>query len=516
MISVLHKGHVATLAPGWISLLFTLCNWSSAACAAAAAATGTRRAAYDNVSSILTTQQWSTGTNFSFPGSPEFFPVTERWTTIHAPSYSGVISPDNEDDLVKILKLASSNNVPFLATGGRHGYTTTYGRLQNGLAIDLSHFNSWELNETARTVTVGPGVTVGEVLDPLYDAGLAIQTGSSPCPSLIGVSLGGGIGRYQGVYGLIADALVSARLITASGDILNVSKDSHPDLFWAIRGAGSNFGIITSATYEVHPLIDDGDVFVGEFLVTAEQSSEFFSVLESMSPLPAELSSIVIIGFDTTTNKVQFAYIGHEEAGRKAMAPILNLNLTVTRLTVDPWNKLLDNTFGGIIEAICQPNLARDLYSLNIKNYSASTYDATFAKMDRFYARHPDARDAVVQIEFFPNQAMAAVPLDSTAFSWRDSTGYVNFIRYGHGANATARDDAIAKAEIALGLEIRDDLAATSGYPELTVFVNYAHGDERQERIYGKEKLPRLAALKKKWDPHQIFSFNNGLPTHYP
>lgn len=164
---------------------------------------------------------------------------------------------------------------------------------------------------------------MGDVLDPLYDAGLAIrklymdqdnhlvcvltrnvETGSAPCPSLIGVSLGGGIGRYQGVYGLIADALLHVRMVTASGEIVEASKESHPDLFWAIRGAGSNFGIITSATYEVQPLIDDGDVFVAELLVSADRSSEFFTVLEAMSPLPAELSSIVIIGFDTVTNKV--------------------------------------------------------------------------------------------------------------------------------------------------------------------------------------------------------------------
>jgi hypothetical protein len=71
-------------------------------------------------------------------------------------------------------------------------------------------------------------------------------------------------------------------------------------------------------------------------------------------------------------------------------------------------------------------------------------------------------------------------------------------------------------ASNALGVDLRSDLAATSGFPELTVFVNYAHGDETLEQIYGKEKLPRLAALKKKWDPQQVFSFNNGLPTKYP
>ncbi|KAI1771739.1 hypothetical protein F4818DRAFT_428910 [Hypoxylon cercidicola] len=511
MVSFMHNRDLAALAFTWISLFSALCSWPSGAHAAYSDA---RLAARDDLRDILTNQHWSSNTSVSFPGSTKFFDVTERWTTFSAPTYSAAISPDTEQDLVKIVKLATSKNIPFLATGGRHGYTTTYGRLQNGLAIDLSHFDSINVDTTARTVTVGPGVTVGQILDPLYNAGLSIQTGSSPCPSLIGVSLGGGIGRYQGVYGLIADALVSLRMVTANGDVIDVSKHSHPDLFWAMRGAGSNFGIVVSATYEVHPLIDGGDVFVAEFLVSAERTSEYFQTMEAMSPLPANLNSIMIMNYNATTNqtqlRVQWVYIGHEDAGRKAMAPIFDLDLVATRINVDPWNKLLVNTFGGIIESICEPNLSRDLYSWNFKNVSASTYETTFAKMDDFFAKYPNGRDADVQYEFFPNQAMAAVPADETAYRWRDSTGYVNYIFYNHGDNGTE------SAEVALGREVRADNVATSGYPELTTFINYAHGDERLERIYGENKLPRLAALKKTWDPNSVFSFNNGLPTKYP
>lgn len=112
------------------------------------------------------------------------------------------------------------------------------------------------------------------------------------------------MGRYQGVYGLISDALVSVRLITADGRLLHVSKDSHADIFWAIRGAGANFGIITSATYQVHPLTDGGDNFLAEFIVSANQSTQYFQTVESMQPLPARLSSIMLNNFNATTNEV--------------------------------------------------------------------------------------------------------------------------------------------------------------------------------------------------------------------
>ncbi|KAI1660864.1 FAD-binding domain-containing protein [Daldinia decipiens] len=495
----------------WVLPLFWLSFCLSRTDAAATARVPPRV----DLRSVLTNQQWSTNTTISFTGSPEFYNVTERWTTFSAPTYSAAVSPGTEEDLVRIVKLATTHKIPFLATGGRHGYTTTLGRLHNGLAIDLSHFNSLNLNTTAQTLTVGPGVRVGDIFDPLYNAGFEIQTGSASCPSLIGVTLGGGVGRYQGVYGLITDALVSVRIVTASGDIVHASKDFNSDLFWAIRGAGANFGIIISATYGLHPLIDDGDVFTVEYIIPKERSSEYFRTIESMSPLPAELASIMLINSNATTNKTQvqsqWTYKGREDKARAALAPILSLDLEVTRMAIDPWNRLIDNAFGGIMDSICRANITRDLYSWNMKNYSASTYDASFAKMDAYFAKYPGGRNSVLQFEFFPNQAMAAIPSDETAFPWRDSTGYINF-----NMLFDDRDSVTQSASIALGLELRDDLVATSGYPELTVFVNYAHGDEKLEQIYGRDKLARLADLKKIWDPNRIFSYNNGLPTQYP
>ncbi|KLO99253.1 Uncharacterized protein Y057_14507 [Fusarium fujikuroi] len=431
-----------------------------------------------NLRYLLTNEEhsWSFNTSINFAGSSDFFASTERWTTFSAPTYAAVISPGTKEDVAKIIKLATMYNIPFLATGARHGYTTTLGELHNGLAIDLSHFKEFELDADAKTLTVGPGVTVGEIFDPLFSAGFEIQTGSAPCPSFIGVTLGGGVGRLQGVYGLLSDALISVRLITANGEVLEVSRNRYPDLFWAIRGAGANFGVVTSATYNVHPLTNNGDMFVAEFIVPPRRCSEYLRKMESMSPLPAELSSLLLNSFNTTTNQTQlyahWAYKGTETDARKHLSPILNMNLTATQMRVLPWNRLVENTFAG----------------------AAVT-----------------SRSSSLLYEFFPNQAMAAIPLDETAFPRRDTTAYINLILTS-SIHSSDIDNALAR----FGEEIRRDVAATSGYPEITTFVNYAHGDETLDQIYGKNKLARLAALKKIWDPKEVFSFNNGLPTRYP
>ncbi|RYP78223.1 hypothetical protein DL771_000700 [Monosporascus sp. 5C6A] len=493
----------------WVSLLVWFLLWASGIDAARV---------HVDLRSLLTdpARGWSVDTTVSFPGSSEFIQSTERWTIFRPPTYSASIRPGTEADIVKIIKLATSHNIPFLVRGAGHSYTTTIGNLRNGLNIDLSQFRSVEVDQTAQTVTIGPGVTMADIFDPLYNAGFELQTGSCSCPSLIGVTLGGGVGRLVGYHGLVIDALVSVRMVTAKGKLIEVSQDSNPDLFWGIRGAGVNFGVVTSATYRVKPLTNGGDVLNAEFIFSANMSSAYFRAVESYNDnLPPRLASITFIGYDASTNETRvsagWTYSGPREEGLQALAPIFELGVPPSSLSMIPWNKLQASVGGGIDRLICQGNMIRDLYNLNLKNYSASTYETTFAKMEKFYADNPGGRNSVVGLEFFPNHAMAAVPLDETAFPWRDSTAYVNptFI-WAEG------DDATKQAASKLGREIRNDFATTSGYDAPTVFVNYARGDEPLEQIYGRDKLPRLARLKKAWDPKNFFSYNNGLPTRYP
>ncbi|RYP45207.1 hypothetical protein DL768_008400 [Monosporascus sp. mg162] len=459
---------------------------------------------------------WADDTIISFSNSTEFFGATDRWTIFRPPTYFAAISPATEKDVKKAVKFATSCHIPFLATGNRHGYSTTLGDLQNGLAIDLSGFKNIDIDVASETVTIGPGVTAGDIFDPLYEAGFELQTGSASCPSLIGVMLGGGVGRFTGIHGLLLDALVSVRLVTSHGELIEVSKHSHPDLFWAIRGAGANFGVITSATFKLHRLRNNGDVLNADLFFPAEKASDYFRAVEAMNgKLPAELASISLIMWDSSTNKTQvganWVYLGPEDEGREALAPILALEPSRSEISVVKWNRLVATAGGGVEQQTCQDNVIRDLYSMNLKNYSASTYEAAFAKMADFFDKYPEGRSSILQFEFFPNQAMAAVPSGETAWPWRDATGYINPNMIWAQADSTT-----AEAAMRLGHELREDLRATSGYPEPAVFVNYARGDETLEQIYGKENLHRLASLKKKWDPNNFFSFNHALPTEYP
>ncbi|UKZ52644.1 hypothetical protein TrVGV298_006425 [Trichoderma virens] len=394
-------------------------------------------------------RKWSLNTTVSFPNSPAFNASTERWTIADPPTYIAAIRPGTEEDIGKVINLARTKRFPFLTRGAGHGYSASLGAFQHGLSLDLSQWKTLKIDKKAQTLTVGPGVTFAEIFDPLFKAGFYIQTGSCSCPSMIGVTIGGrnweinGMTmsfHFAGKYGLLMDALQSVRMVGAGGKVMRVSATSHPDLWWGILGAGANFGVITSATYKVHPLVNNGNVFIADFYLPVERSREYFDIVE---------------------------------------ANYSNMSANLAQIMVASWNR--------------------------------TTSSAGFEKIEKYFYDHPGGRDTTLVFENFPNQAVAAIPDASTAFPWRDFKGFIQ-INFAW----TAGDDATAQASNKLGKELRNQFATTSGYSEKAIFVNYAHGDESIENIYGRRKLPRLAQLKKKYDPSNLFAYNHPLPTHYP
>lgn len=130
--------------------------------------------------------------------------------------------------------------------------------------------------------------------------------GSCACPGMVGATVGGCVGRFQGVNGLIIDSLLSVRLVAADGKQFTVSETSHPDLFWALRGAAPNFGIITSATYKLHPQNNNGQIFNADFIFPAAANASYFDIIESLQgTIPAELSTISILGYNVTVGEVR-------------------------------------------------------------------------------------------------------------------------------------------------------------------------------------------------------------------
>ena len=136
---------------------------------------------------------------------------------------------------------------------------------------------------------------------------MAAESTSCSCPGFIGATLGGGLTRWSGIYGLISDALDSVRLVSADGRLLNVSNTSYPDLFWGLRGAGQNFGIVTSATYKLHSPdpITQGKIVSVDFVFPAANVPAYFKALSAYSrSMPAKMAAISLVTFNSTANAV--------------------------------------------------------------------------------------------------------------------------------------------------------------------------------------------------------------------
>lgn len=195
----------------------------------------------------------------------------------------------------------------------------------------------------------------------------------------------------------------------------------------------------------------------------------------------------------------------------KIIQPLYDLNPVKAEKSVIPWSQLVPTSaFGADSWVWCkESDVPRTMIATNTKRLDATTMKNMFSKMAAFYQANPDARLTTIELEVFNSDAMKAVPADSTAYPWRDAIMYAMF-------EMSWTSKAGEKAAMALGNELRRDFAKTSGYNANQVYVNYAFGDETLEARYGKDKLPRLAQLKKKWDPSNVFKYSNPLPTKYP
>lgn len=122
---------------------------------------------------------------------------------------------------------------------------------------------------------------------------------------MMGAGLGAGVGRYQGMFGLVIDALVSARVVTSAGEVVDASAEQNPDLFWAIRGAGHNFGIVTSAVFNVHQTPNNNQILNVDFILPAASNGTYFDILHTLENMPPELATISFVMWNDTSKEVR-------------------------------------------------------------------------------------------------------------------------------------------------------------------------------------------------------------------
>lgn len=272
-----------------------------------------------------------------------------------------------------------------------------------------------------------------------------VAVGSCPCTGVLGISLGAGIGRLQGKYGYLNDNMVSIRLLLANGTVATASATQNADLFWAIRGAGHNFGIALEASYQVYPQQNDGKHYIVDFEYTLDQVEAIFEAVNSVSePMPAELALFVIgrrkganggvseargtIADRLTRNQptinINLVYSGPENEAVSYVEIFENISPVWKDVKTASWDALPWATYNGLNNVLCTPQgwarfPKKNFYAANVKKYDIATMRKFFDEWRRMNEEYEGEAMFSVMYESFPQQRVRELPEDSTAYPWR-------------------------------------------------------------------------------------------------
>jgi FAD/FMN-containing dehydrogenase len=410
---------------------------------------------------------------------------------------AAIVQPENADEVAAVVTLARDEGLELAVRSGGHS-ASGHGTTDGGIVLDLSHLRALEIDNDGRAATAETGLTAGELTAAAQAHGLAIGLGDTASVGIGGLTLGGGIGYLVRKHGLTIDDLLGAEVVTADGRMLHVDAEHEPDLFWAIRGGGGNFGVVTRFRYRLHPvgtvtggllvLPATADVVAG-FIAAAEAAAEELSTIANVMTapplpfLPEEWhGKLVVLGM--------LVHAGPLEDGERAVAPFRALATPLADM-------IRPMPYSGIYppeDPDYRPRAAaRTLFVDEI--------DETVAQeiLDRLEGSTAMFRAAQLRVL---GGAMARVSSDATAFAHRQSKIMVNVAAiYGNPDEAPVHEAWASEAAAALR---QSDTGA---------YVNFV-GDEGEERVhaaYPGSTWERLQAVKRRYDPDNLFRLNQNI-----
>jgi FAD/FMN-containing dehydrogenase len=405
-------------------------------------------------------------------------------------------------DVARAVGFARDNKLLLAVRGGGHN-GAGLGTCDDGVVIDLSLLRDVDVDPDARTVRVGGGCTWAEVDSATGEHGLATPSGIISTTGVGGLTLGGGLGHLTRMCGLAIDNLLEAELVLASGEHVRASADEHPDLFWAIRGGGGNFGVVTSFLFRLHEV---GTIVGGPTFWPVENAAEVLSVYRDFLPnAPRELNGF--FAFHTVPPAPPFpeeihlrrvcgvvwCYVGGEEDAAAAMAPLLDALPEPLMHGVQPMpHQALQSAFDGLYPAGDQWYWRADFVN--------EIPDAAVEVHARFGAEMPTLKSTM---HLYPVDGAAHDPTASdTAWSYRDARW---------GAVFAGVDPDPANVEPIRRWSV-DYFEALHPYSAGGAYVNMMM-DEGQERVRAsyRDNYDRLARIKAGYDPGNLFRVNQNI-----
>ncbi|KAF1952278.1 FAD-binding domain-containing protein [Byssothecium circinans] len=417
-----------------------------------------------------------------------------RWSEYEAPHPGAVVHPATEADVQKTVKWAIDHNITFLTQNGGNGWVTTFDIECDDIIINLDLLRSVAFNDDKTQATVAGGALISDVIQAASSNSVLVATGSCNCVGFLGAVLGGGLGVLQGEYGLGVDELLSLNVVDANGNAITVTP-SNKDLWFALRGAAPNFGIVTSATVQAHPVPPAGlTAWTGALIFTPPQLEAVIAAAGNLS-LTAQMALTLTFANAPATNSQSIVaavwYYGTADAGRAAFKSLLDIGPVTNTTTVAPytsWNNGSNNA--------CVKGGRRPTWGAGLQTMDPAVWRQVF-DVWRELALKPGAERSSILVNAYSTEKVRSVSDASSAVPWRRT---INF-----HAQITAfyTDPAFDSRAISYGQRVRELWRKSD--KSCRVYINNALGDESKESIYGIH-LRKLTALKRKYDPHRRFA----------
>ena len=413
---------------------------------------------------------------------------------------AAIVRCTSATDVAAVVTFARESGLELAVRSGGHS-AAGHGTVDGGIVIDLSPMKAIELDLDldGQSVWAETGLTAGELTTALSEQGVAVGFGDTGSVGIGGITTGGGIGYLVRKHGLTIDSVVAADVVTADGGFVRADATSHPDLFWAIRGGGGNFGVVTRFQYRLHdlPRIVGGLLVlpataetVAGFMAAAAEAPEALSAIANVMPcppmpfLPADIHGQLII-------LALMCYAGDAEDGERAMAPF--------RALATPHADLV------------KPGPYTDMYPPEDPDYHPLAVGRTIFLehvgmdeaaliLERLTAS--DAAMRVAQLRVLGG-AMARVPADATAFAHRSSRIMATFAAFYSGP-----DDLAARTDWV------ESFAGDLRQGDSAAYVNFMaeEGEARIRDAYPGATWDRLVAIKSRYDPTNLFRRNQNIP----
>ena len=435
------------------------------------------------------------GGEIVLPEDPGYEQARAVWNGMADRRPALVVRPTGVDDVVSALRFARAGELQIAVRCGGHsipGLSTC----DDGIVIDLSRMRGAQVDPERRRARIAGGSLLAELDGAAQEHGLVCPVGVVSHTGVAGLTLGGGMGRLQRRFGLTIDNVLSIDLVTADGRLVHASEDENPDLFWGLRGAGPNFGIVTSFEFRLHPL--DHPVTFGTVTHPIARAREVAGLWRELADSgPDELFLSFGLARDVEEGEVAYITVLHSGPPDQAERELAEL-----RSYGPPTSDSIT-----AMAYLDSQHLNDEPHDWGHRFYMKSAFlpslpDEAVDVCAEHTARAPDANEIGFSTWAW-GRRISDVPEEGTAFTGRDAAAWL-------AAEAMWDDPALDEQCRAWG---REALAALAPFASQGRYVNDVAevGADVARTVYGDGKYERLVALKREWDPDNVFRLNQNI-----